>query len=209
MIILSSLPFLKTEVLVLLKERGLLLMLKKQGLLEKVNVSQGNYDSYGNFPQHTHIIDYVWQKIQWKELRLIRFYWAKWHLTHIIQYLHMLLKLRTSKCHFTFPFGAWSILKNNNYVDITSVCFFKMSRDADFYLLVLLITCPPCWLLVIEGTVLSGAYMQSLYCTKLSFFFHYLYLCLTHLSVHNRSWMVTSHLLPSCSLLSPSSYLLV
>lgn len=45
-------------------------MLKKQGPLEKVNISQGNYDSYRNFPQHTHIIDYVWQKIQWKELRL-------------------------------------------------------------------------------------------------------------------------------------------
>lgn len=86
----------------------------------------------------------------------------------------MLLKLRTSKCHFTFPLAAWSILKNNNYIDITSVCFFKMSRDVDFYLLVLLITsCPPCWshALVIEGTMLSGAYMQILYCTKLSFFF--------------------------------------
>lgn len=59
MIILSSPPFLKTEVLVLVKERGLLLMLKKQGPLEKVNISQGNYDSYRNFPQHTHIIDYV------------------------------------------------------------------------------------------------------------------------------------------------------
>lgn len=127
-------------------------------------------------PQHTRIIEYVWQKIQWKELRLIRFYWAKWHLTHIIQYLHMLLKLWISKCHFTFPFAAWSISKHNNYIDMTSVCFFKMSRDADFYLLVLLITsCPPCWLhaLVIEGAVLSGAYMQILYCTKLSncFFF--------------------------------------
>lgn len=53
---------------------------------------------------------------------------------------------------------------------MASVCFFKMSRDADFYLLVFLITsCPPCWLcaLVIEGVVLSEASMQILYCTEL------------------------------------------
>lgn len=129
-----------------------------------------------HFPCHVHFIEYAWQKIWWKEVRLIRFCWAKWHLTHIIQYLHMLLQLWVSKCHFSFRFAAWSILKHNNYIDMTSVGFFKMSRDADFYLLVVLIaSCPLCWLhaLVMEGAVLSEVCMQILFCTKLSSWFSF------------------------------------
>lgn len=101
----------------------------------------------------THVSDSAEQKGWWKELRLIRFCWAKWHLTHIIQYLHMLLKLWVSKCRFSFPFAAWSILRPSNCLDVTSVgFFFKMPRDAYFYLLLLnhslsslLVPCPCDW----------------------------------------------------------------
>lgn len=62
----------------------------------------------------------------------------------------MLLKLWVSKCHFSFPFAAWSILKHNNYIDMTSAGFFQNVKGCIFlfacgfnpFLSTLLVTMP-------------------------------------------------------------------